>query len=161
MISHVVAHGKRREIGKDNALLWRLPDDLKHFKAITTEGTVVMGRKTFESIGKALPNRRNIVITSDRSFSAPHIDVWHDLDRLEEESKQGEIFIIGGATLYEQTMPYTDRLYVTEVDGMFEADTYYPELTGDWNLVEDTFHPQDETHAYSFHLRQYEKADIE
>lgn len=161
MISHVVAYGLKREIGKDNTLVWHLPDDLKHFKAVTTGGTVVMGRKTYESIGKALPNRRNIVVTTDRSFEAKGVDVWHDLTRLEQLQEDEEIFIIGGATLFEQTLPYTDRLYVTEVDGVFEADTYYPEVAGDWVVVTESFHPKDDKHDYSFTIRQYDKAGID
>lgn len=157
MISHVVAYGQNREIGKDNDLLWRLPDDLKHFKSITSDGTVVMGRKTFESIGKALPNRRNIVVTSDTSFSADQVEVWHDLDRLVEMSQQEEWFIIGGATLYEQTMPMTSRIYATEVDASFEADTYYPERTGLWTVTHESPHQKDEKHAYAFSFKQYEK----
>ncbi|MGA9468756.1 MAG: dihydrofolate reductase [Exiguobacterium marinum] len=161
MISHVVAYGQSREIGKDNDLLWRLPDDLKHFKTVTSGGTVVMGRKTFESIGKALPNRRNIVVTSDSSFEADQVEVWHDLDRLVELSEQEEWFVIGGATLYEQTMPMTSRIYATEVESRFEADTYYPERTGEWTVTNQINHPQDERHAYSFTFKQYDKADIE
>ncbi|WP_214745233.1 dihydrofolate reductase [Exiguobacterium sp. s189] len=161
MISHVVAYGLNREIGKDNDLLWRLPDDLKHFKSVTSGGTVVMGRKTFESIGKALPNRRNIVVTSDSTFKADHIEVWHDLERLVAESQNEEWFVIGGATLYEQTMSMTSRIYATEVKSTFEADTYYPERSGSWTIQSQTDHPQDERHAYAFSFIQYEKADID
>lgn len=161
MISHVVAYGLNREIGKDNDLLWRLPDDLKHFKSVTSGGTVVMGRKTFESIGKALPNRRNIVVTSDPTFKADHIEVWHDLERLVEESQNEEWFVIGGATLYEQTMSMTSRIYATEVKSKFEADTYYPERSGSWTIQNQTDHPQDERHAYAFSFIQYDKADID
>lgn len=161
MISHVVAYGLNREIGKNNDLLWRLPDDLKHFKSVTSGGTVVMGRKTFESIGKALPNRRNIVVTSDPTFKADHIEVWHDVERLVEESQDEEWFVIGGATLYEQTMPMTNRIYATEVKSTFEADTYYPERSGSWTIQNQTDHPQDERHAYAFSFIQYDKADID
>ena len=160
MIFHVVAHGTEREIGKDNDLLWRLPDDLKHFKKITMNGTVVMGRKTFESIGRALPNRQNIVVTTDRTFDVPDVEVWHDLERLKAEKDQRDFYIIGGATLYEQTMPYTDRIYVTEVDGTFDADTFYPEATGEWILTTEEFHPADEKHAYRFTFREYQRAGI-
>lgn len=159
MIVHVVAIGRNREIGKDNALLWRLPDDLKQFKAITTGQTVVMGRKTFESIGRPLPNRRNIVVTSDRSFSAEGVDVWYDLESLNTETT--DLYIIGGATLYEQTLSMTDRFYVTEVDGTFEADTYYPPLPDGLTVSDEQFHPVDERHAYSFTFRQYDKRDID
>lgn len=160
MIIHVVAIGTNREIGKDNALLWRLPDDLKQFKVITTGQTVVMGRKTFESIGRPLPNRRNIVVTSDRTFSAEGVDVWHDLESLKTE-KTTDFYIIGGATLYEQTLPMTDRFYVTKVDGAFEADTFYSPLPEGLIVTNEQFHPVDERHAYSFTFRQYDKRDID
>ncbi|WP_214708602.1 MULTISPECIES: dihydrofolate reductase [unclassified Exiguobacterium] len=159
MITHVVAIGSNREIGKDNALLWRLPDDLKQFKAVTTGQTVVMGRKTFESIGRPLPNRRNIVVTSDRTFSAEGVDVWHDLESLKDETT--DLYIIGGATLYEQTLSITDRFFVTEVDGTFEADTFYPSLPDGLIVTNEQFHPADERHAYSFTFRQYDKRDID
>ncbi|MCT4784927.1 dihydrofolate reductase [Exiguobacterium aestuarii] len=161
MISHVVAYGLNREIGKDNDLLWRLPDDLKHFKTVTSGGTVVMGRKTFESIGKALPNRRNIVVTSDPSFEADQIEVWHDLERLVEESQNEEWFVIGGATLYDQTMSVTSRIYATEVESTFEGDTFYPERIGSWTITHQSNHPQDDKHAYAFSFIQYDKADID
>ncbi|WP_214844645.1 dihydrofolate reductase [Exiguobacterium sp. s150] len=160
MIIHVVAYGLNREIGKNNALLWRLPDDLKQFKAITTGQTIVMGRKTYESIGRALPNRRNIVVTSDTSFKADNIEVWHNLERLKDEAKEHDFYVIGGATLYEQTMPWTDRFYVTAVDGSFEADTFYPTLP---NVVvtSEQFHPADERHDHSFTFYQYDRKDID
>lgn len=157
MISHVVAHGKQREIGKDNALLWHLPDDLKQFKAITTGQTVIMGRRTYESIGRALPNRRNIVVTSDTAFTAPGIEVWHDLKALEELADSENVCIIGGATLYEQTMKLTERFYVTEVDGVFEADTFYPAILEDVQLMDEQYHLSDDRHAFSFTFRQYDK----
>ncbi|MCC5893495.1 dihydrofolate reductase [Exiguobacterium sp.] len=160
MIIHVVAYGSNREIGKDNGLLWNLPDDLKQFKAITTGQTIVMGRKTYESIGRPLPNRRNIVVTSDETFRADGVEVWHDLDRLRNEATSEDFYIIGGATLYEQTMPITDRFYVTEVDGAFEADTFYPELP-DVVVTRFQAHPADDRHAYSFTFYQYDKKDID
>lgn len=161
MIIHVVACGLNREIGKDNALLWRLPDDLKYFKAVTTGHTVVMGRKTFESIGQALPNRRNIVVTSNQSFSAPGVEVWHNLDPIITARASEDFFIIGGATLYEQTMPVTERFFITEVDGTFDADTFYPLTPHDLVVTDERFHPKDERHDYSFTFRQYDKKDIE
>lgn len=161
MIIHVVAYGLNREIGKDNALLWRLPDDLKHFKTVTMNHTVVMGRKTFESIGRALPNRRNIVITSDRSFAAQDIEVWHNLDQIIATRASENFFIIGGATLYEQTMDVTERFYITEVDGTFEADTFYPLTPHELVVTDEQFHPKDERHNYSFTFRRYDRKDID
>ncbi|STO08273.1 dihydrofolate reductase [Exiguobacterium aurantiacum] len=160
MIIHVVAYGTNREIGKDNGLLWKLPDDLKQFKAITTGQTIVMGRKTYESIGRALPHRRNIVVTTDETFEAEGVEVWHDLDRLNGSDTSEDFYVIGGATLYEQTMPFTDRFYVTEVDGTFEADTFYPELP-DVVITREQSHLADERHAYGFTFYQYDRKDID
>ncbi|WP_024370285.1 dihydrofolate reductase [Exiguobacterium sp. ZOR0005] len=160
MIIHVVAYGTNREIGKDNGLLWKLPDDLKQFKAITTGQTIVMGRKTYESIGRALPHRRNIVVTTDETFEAEGVEVWHDLDRLNGSETSEDFYVIGGATLYEQTMPFTDRFYVTEVDGTFEADTFYPELP-DVVITREQSHLADERHAYGFTFYQYDRKDID
>lgn len=160
MIIHVVAYGTNREIGKANGLLWKLPDDLKQFKAITTGQTIVMGRKTYESIGRALPHRRNIVVTTDETFEAEGVEVWHDLDRLNGSDTSEDFYVIGGATLYEQTMPFTDRFYVTEVDGTFEADTFYPELP-DVVITREQSHLADERHAYGFTFYQYDRKDID
>ena len=159
MIAHVVAYGQQREIGKDNALLWRLPDDLKHFKKLTTGQTVLMGRKTFQSIGRPLPNRHNIVVTADHSFEAEGVDVWHDLTALESYAKETDVFVIGGATLYEQTMSRASHFFITEVDGSFEADTFYPTLPAQVMLQERSTHEPDEHHAFRFHFLHYIKTD--
>lgn len=123
MIALIAAYAKDRVIGYKGKMPWHLPNELKYFKETTMGHTVVMGRKTFESIGKPLPNRRNIVLTRDRHFQAPGIEVIHnprDVDRL------GDVFIIGGAQLYEEFMPMADRLYLTEIDLETEGDTFFP-----------------------------------
>jgi dihydrofolate reductase len=131
-INMVAAIGKNRVIGKGNQLLWTIPEDLKRFKQLTTSHPVIMGRKTFDSIaamlGKPLPNRTNIVITRDTAWGYDGVVVAHSLD--EALAKAGEldqeVFVIGGAQIYEQALPYTDRLFLTLIDDEKEGDAYFP-----------------------------------
>lgn len=121
---------KNRAIGKDNALLWNIPADLKHFKAVTSGHSVVMGQRTFESIGRALPNRDNIVITSDPKFRQLGVEICYSIPEALAEARKGEkeeVFIIGGGSIYAQTIDLADRLYLTLVEGDFEADTFFPD----------------------------------
>ncbi len=129
-LSTIVAIDKKRGIGKDNKLLCHISDDLKRFKKITTGHTIIMGNTTFESIGKPLPNRTNIVVAFDKSYKAEGCLVFNNLDEaiskaLEMETE--EVFITGGASIYKQTIDKVDRLYLTIVDEEFEADTFFPE----------------------------------
>jgi len=129
-ISIIAAIGKNNEIGKENKLLWHLPADLKHFKEITSGHPVIMGRKTFESIGKALPNRRNIIITHDTTYKADGIEVAHSINEACGLCKnENETFIIGGAEIYKDAISFADKLYITEVDGQDkDADAFFPEI---------------------------------
>ncbi|MFD1396685.1 dihydrofolate reductase [Kroppenstedtia eburnea] len=125
MIRLIVAYAKHRVIGRKGQMPWHLPNDLKHFKETTTGHTIVMGRKTYESIGKPLPRRRNVVLTANRHFQAPKgVEVIHSP---REVAQLGDVFIIGGAQLYEQFLPLADRLYITEIDLETEGDTFFPE----------------------------------
>lgn len=131
-ISIIAAIGKNRELGKDNKLLWHIPDDLPRFKKLTLGHSIVMGRKTFESIGRPLPNRTNIVVTRDSSYEVEGVVVVHSIEKAIEEAKKKdkeEIFVIGGGQIYEQALPFTDRLYLTIVDAQAEADTYFPDYS--------------------------------
>ena len=134
MITQIAAVGNNNEIGFQNQLLWRIPSDLKFFKQTTMGNIVVMGRKTYESIGKALPGRVNVVLTRDKNFTCPDADVIHDVEVIKEVDKVAnslglEVFIIGGASIYEQTMHLCDRLLINYVNGEFpEADAYFPEI---------------------------------
>lgn len=138
--SLVVAHDRNRLIGRDNGLPWRISEDLKRFKAITMGKPIVMGRKTFQSIGRPLPGRPNIVVTRDPAFQADGVHVVHDLasawalaERLAAESGEAEIMVIGGGQIYAELLPSADRLYVTLVDGAFEGDAYFPPYgAADW-----------------------------
>ncbi len=124
----IAAIGKNREIGFQNKLLWNLPNDLKHFKEITSGHTIVMGKNTFESIGKALPNRINIVLTRDKNYEAPDCEIKNDINKLinlYKDSKE-EVFIIGGASIYDQFIFSASKLYLTLVDDSPQADTFFP-----------------------------------
>jgi len=132
-ISSIAAIGKNRELGKGGNLIWRFSEDLKRFKSITCCHPVIMGRKTFESIGKALPNRSNIVVTRQKDFSAPMCQIAQSLeDAINKASNcvgSEEIFIIGGAEIYKQAMPFVEKLYLTIIDQEAEADAYFPDFS--------------------------------
>jgi dihydrofolate reductase len=129
IVSCVVAVAENNAIGKDNKLLWSLPKDMKHFKDITTGHTVIMGRKTFESMGKPLPNRHNIVITRNPELEIAGAEVTHSVsDALSRCAADDEVFIIGGAEIYKEALDRTDRIYLTRVHQRFDADSFFPEL---------------------------------
>lgn len=129
MISIIAALGKNRVIGKDNELLWPIPDDLKRFKEITTGHPVIMGSKTYESIGKPLPNRTNIVITRDKNYKAPGTFIAHSLEEAFEKAGGGEIFVIGGAQIYSLALPHADKLYLTLIEDEKEGDAFFPDYS--------------------------------
>ena len=132
-ISIICAMDEKRGIGKDNKLLWDIPADLKRFRAITSGHPIIMGRKTFESIGRVLPNRTNIIVTHNSSFIIPNSITVSSLEDAFEKakSKQGseEVFVIGGGQVFQQALPLASRLYLTIVDGDFEADTFFPDYS--------------------------------
>ncbi|MCL5666891.1 MAG: dihydrofolate reductase [Patescibacteria group bacterium] len=134
-ISIIAAIAKNRAIGKDNKLLWHIPEDLKRFKALTSGHAIIMGSRTFESLGKPLPNRTNIVIAKGQDYQAPRCTVAHSIDEalaVGEDiirplpADRQEIFIIGGGSIYAQFLPMADKLYLTMVEKEFEADTFFP-----------------------------------
>ncbi len=136
MLSLIAAAADNNAIGKNNQLLWSLPADLKHFRETTSGRTVIMGRKTFESIGRPLPNRRNIVVTRQADYSPEGVEVAHSLEEaIGLIGGQDEAFVIGGAELYRQALPLADRVYLTRVKGEFEADAFFPELGPEWREV--------------------------
>jgi dihydrofolate reductase len=154
IVSAVVAIAENHAIGKNNELLWYLPADLKHFKAITSGHTVIMGRKTYDSIGKPLPNRRNIVITRKTDLHIPGVEITNSIDEaLLLCSSEAEVFIIGGAEIYKSALERTDRIYLTTVHQSFEADAYFPEINREhWQETEIAQHLPDEKNklAYTF-----------
>lgn len=154
IISIVVAISTNNAIGKNNQLLWHLPADLKHFKQITTGHTIIMGRKTYESIGKPLPNRRNIVITRDTELNIEGVELVNSINEAITLCKnEDEVFIIGGAEIYKHALALTNRIYLTTVHHTYEADAFFPTLpTNEWNEIDKEFHEADEKNslAYTF-----------
>ncbi len=150
-ITAVVAISSNYAIGKNNQLLWHLPNDLRHFKNITAGGTVIMGRKTFDSVGKPLPKRRNIVITR-QDIAIEGCEVVRSIDEAIALCKtEDEVFIVGGAEIYRQAMPITNRIYLTIVHHSFDADTFFPEIDyKDWKETEREDHERDEKHAFNY-----------
>jgi len=153
MIALVVAMAENRVIGKNNQLIWHLPADLKHFKNLTTGHPIIMGRKTFESIGKPLPNRTNIVVTRQEDFRPEGCLVAHSLSEALMMAQQldAEIFVIGGAEIYKQAMFLADTIYLTEVHQEFEGDTFFPEIdTLLWIETDREEHKADEKNPYDY-----------
>lgn len=140
MISSIVCIGKNRAIGRNNQLLWNIPEDMAHFKKITTGKTVIMGEKTFQSIGRPLPNRKNIVVTLDKNFQAKGVEVSNSLEEVLAEYKKSEeeVFIIGGGIIYKLSLPMVDKLYLTIVDDApDDADTFFPDYSEFKNIVKE------------------------
>ncbi len=160
MVSMIAITNKNRVIGYKNRLLWDIPDDLKHFKKITKGHVVVMGDKTFESLGRPLPNRTNIIITRDKDYRAPECVIVHSLEDAllqgkKEEAKLGnkteEIFIIGGGSIYAQMLPFTDKLYLTVVDDEPKnADTFFPDYSEFKNIVSESVEYEHNGLKYKF-----------
>lgn len=162
MISLLVAMDTNHVIGAKNDLPWHLPNDLKFFKAKTVGHTIVMGRKTYESIGRPLPNRRNIVITRSESADLPkEVEVIHHLDdikALEEENPSEEYFVIGGGSIFEQVIDYADRMYITLIKATFPGDTYFPAFNEkEWQLTKKEQGMQDDKNPYEYYFLQYDR----
>lgn len=154
MISVIVAYDRNLAIGKDNTLVWRQSEDLKRFKRLTSGKTVVMGRKTYESIGKPLPNRRNIVL-SRQNIDIEGVEVINTFDSL---NKDEDIFIIGGGEIYKNFIIFADRLYVTEIDCEIEADTWFPEIDLNiWKVESVEKHTSDEMNQFDYNFINYIK----
>lgn len=153
IISAVVAIAENYAIGKNNQLLWHLPNDLKHFKTITSGHTVIMGRKTYDSVGKPLPNRRNIIITRQQ-IQIEGCELVNSVEAALELCKdEQEAFIIGGAEIYKLAMPFTNRIYLTVVHQSFDADAFFPHISSsEWTEISRTDFEADEKNAipYSF-----------
>ncbi|MCR4765180.1 MAG: dihydrofolate reductase [Bacteroidaceae bacterium] len=161
MIAIIAAIDKNNALGFKNKLLFYLPDDLKRFKALTTGNTVVMGRKTFESLPKgALPNRRNIVLSRSNILTLPGAEVYASLEEALKHCDDNEqVFIMGGASVYKQAMPIADRLYMTEIDATAkEVDVYFPTIDHElWQVTKRDVRHADDRHPYDFAFVDYEK----
>ncbi|MGK5507133.1 dihydrofolate reductase [Brevibacillus formosus] len=155
MISLIVAYARNQVIGKDGDMPWHLPADLKNVKELTTGKTIVMGRKTFESIGKPLPNRRNVVLTRSQDFHPEGVDVVHTK---EEVLAMGDVIIFGGSEIYRQFLDVVDRLYITEIDLETEGDTFFPAWDRDaYTLVDKREGIVDEKNVYPHAFYVYER----
>lgn len=160
MISLIWAMDENRAIGLNNQLPWYLPEDLKFFKRTTMGHPIAMGRKTWDSIGRPLPGRENIVITRNPAFTCDSCTVLNSVEALVEYSKQkeDEIFVIGGAEIFKLVLPHADRLYVTRIYEEFEGDTFFPELTmSEWVLISKEKGLRDEKNPYDYKFEIYKR----
>jgi len=158
-LSIIVAAAENGVIGHNNNLIWHLSSDLKHFKNITTGHTVIMGRKTFESMGKALPNRRNIVITANKAYTAPGCEIVPDIESaLQLAAQEEEAFIIGGGTIYRAIWEKADKLYLTRVHTAPTGDISIPEVkASEWQEISRETHPANEKNEYDYTFLEYRR----
>jgi dihydrofolate reductase len=160
-ISHLVAASENNVIGKGNEIPWHLPNDFKYFKNLTWGMPVIMGRKTFESMGKMLPGRFNIVITRQQDWKEEGVIVASSLEDAIEKAKETdckELFIIGGGEIFKQSMDIADRLYITRVHTTINGDVFYPEInSSQWKLISEDPQPADEKHKYAYTFQTWER----
>lgn len=158
-LSIIVAIAKNRAIGKNNELLWHISEDLKHFKSVTMGCPIIMGRKTYESIGRPLPGRRNIVISRDTCIDISGCECFNSIDDAVNACKsEDKVFIIGGGDIYRQTLPLADRLYLTVVDREYEADIFFPEINmKDWEEESLEHYERGENFQYPFSFINYRR----
>ncbi|CAA7386453.1 dihydrofolate reductase [Chryseobacterium fistulae] len=164
MTTIVVAMGENNEIGLNNQLLWHLPKDLKHFKDLTSGHPIIMGRKTYESIGKPLPNRTNIVVSRKKNWFEEGILIVGSIKEAMKFAKKidEKVFIIGGGNMYEQTIDIVDKLEVTLVKAHWEADTHFPKINEKiWKKTNEICHEKDEKNSYDFCFQTFEKIKSE
>ncbi|WP_404452793.1 dihydrofolate reductase [Virgibacillus necropolis] len=161
MLSFVVAMDRNRVIGLNNDLPWQLPKDLKFFKEKTTGHTMIMGRKTYDSLGRPLPNRKSVVLTSQNPSYPEEVEVIHDINTIKEwneKNPEKEFMVIGGATIFEQVLPFVDRMYITWIDESFEGDTYFPAFSKDeWTLTSKEKGEKNEKNPYDYYFLQYDR----
>ena len=161
MLSIIVAKAKNNTIGKDNKLLWHIPDDLKRFEELTTGHVIIMGRKTFESLGRVLPNRKHIVFSQNPDFKVndENVEIVHSMLQLQEYIEDDkENFVIGGAMIYNLLMPYVKKMYVTEIDKDFEGDTFFPRINEEiWKEISRENGPEDLNNNLKYQYVVYER----
>lgn len=155
----IAATAENRALGKDNQLVWHLPNDFKRFKTLTTAHHIIMGRKTFESFPKPLPNRTHIIITRQKDYKAENCIVVNSIEKaIEKCPKNEDAFIIGGGEIYQLAMPYADKIELTVVHHTFEADAFFPEINlENWELISSDFQNKDEKHQYNYSFNTYIK----
>ncbi|TVZ52970.1 dihydrofolate reductase [Dokdonia sp. Hel_I_53] len=159
MITMIAAAGEGNELGKDGDLVWHLPDDFKRFKKLTTGHHIIMGRKTWESFPRPLPNRTHIIITRKSNYNAENAIVVHNIeDALTYSKDDDHTFIIGGGEIYKLGLTYATHIELTRVHGHFNADAFFPVIDKDkWELIENHHHKKDDNHNYSFTYETYKK----
>ena len=161
VISFIVAASENNVIGKDNKLPWCLPTDMRYFKNVTWGMPVIMGRKSFESLGKALKGRTNIVVSRNKDWKAPDVQVVQTIDHAITRATQTdakEIFIIGGAEIFRSALPSADRIYLTLVHGNFDGDAFFPEMDrGEWKLKSNRDCEADEKNPYALSFQVWER----
>ncbi|MBQ2937753.1 MAG: dihydrofolate reductase [Clostridia bacterium] len=159
MLSIIVAKAKNNVIGKDNSMIWKLPDDLKRFKERTSGHTIIMGRKTFESLGGILPDRKHIILSSNPDFNIDSdcVKVVHSLFELQEYmDDEEEHFVIGGTIIYNLLMPYCKKMYVTQLDKEFEGDTIFPKINEEeWQVLSRENGPEDGINDFDYEYVTY------
>jgi dihydrofolate reductase len=165
MLSIIVAYDRNQVIGYKNDLPWKLPNDLKYFKTKTLGKTVIMGRKTYESMGGPLKQRENIILTSKHDYYPEGVIVVHSFDEISKWIKNHEgteIFMIGGRSLFEFALPFAERLYITKIEQAFLGDTYFPEWDEtNWSLVEETVGEKNEKNPFDYSFQIFDKKDRE
>lgn len=156
LLSSIVATGINNEIGKNNKLLWHLPADLKFFKATTMGCPVIMGRKTYEAIGKILPGRKNIIISRNTALKIEGAEIYPSLEEVLKQCKEEKAYIIGGAEIYKLSMPYVNEIYRTLVKSEFEADTFFPEINEkEFKLVWEEAHDKDDKNTFDYVYQKF------
>ena len=164
IISFIVATSTNNVIGKNNQLPWSLPNDMKFFKNITWAMPVLMGRKSFESLGKPLPGRLNVVITRQNNWKPEGATVVHSVEdaiKVAKAADYNEAFIIGGGEIFKEAMPVADKIYLTRVDVNLEGDAFFPVMNAkEWMMVSEQSFPADEKHAYAYHFQLWERNKV-
>lgn len=159
-VSMIVAASENNVIGKGNDLVWHMPSDFKYFKSKTKDHIIIMGRKTFESLGKPLKYRTNIVLSRNEDYKAEGTVQFKELQTALDWAKEQddeEVFIIGGANIYRQSMELADRIYLTRIHGEFEGDAFFPELDEDWKLTSEESHQKDEKNPFDYTFLVFDK----
>lgn len=160
-ISCIVAKANNNVIGHNNKMPWHISEDLKYFKKVTSGHTIILGRKNYESIGRPLPNRTNIIVTRDKTFKCPSCVVVHSIEialKYAFENGENEAFIIGGGQIYKQTIEYWDKLYITEIDEEFEGDVFFPEVNyKEWKLISKQCLNKNKNNKYNFCFNVFER----
>ncbi|MBP3595987.1 MAG: dihydrofolate reductase [Clostridia bacterium] len=161
MLSIIVAIANNNVIGKDNTLIWHLPEDLKRFKKLTTGHTIIMGRKTFESLGRILPNRKHIVLSTNKEYTIDNenVEVVYNISDLEKyQNDLEEHFVIGGAKIYSLLMPFVEKMYITKINENFEGDVYFPNINkNEWKEVFKEKGKRDEKNDFDYEYINYER----